>query len=72
MSSDDDGDGGLILLIVIVWMLIGTCNSCQDSKGARDQAVENGTKLIIIDQKIDKVEKQLKELSTKKDTLIIY
>jgi len=59
--GDDSGDGGLIFIIFFLWILIGTCSSCDNSKKALDKSTSIEQQLNNVEKKIDNLTKKINE-----------
>ena len=54
-SDDDDDGGGLIFLALVLWVLIGTCNSCRNSQKSVDALDSQHMKIEMIDGKVNSI-----------------
>lgn len=52
-NSDNDIMSEGLFYVVILWLMVGTCNSCTDSKIAKNESMANHDKLVEVEIKID-------------------
>lgn len=61
-GNDDDDGGGLIFLALVLWVLIGTCNSCSNSQKSVDALDSQHMKIEMIDDKVNSINVKIDSL----------
>lgn len=65
MSEDSDSNHFVLVLIgMFMWMIIGTCSSCDNSQKASNEAELTHVRVVVLESKVDTLIQEVRALNT--------